>query len=194
VLRAKSPFPGRNLGHSRIVNFDHPTTASLASPYTAQRQKRAASMHSNQQKAKQHHSDCACSTGNVMLHLVGSAVRIAHHQEPHVFAHLMWLVAWLSCLPCHTWCNIIITCLDTVGNDNCILTTVPANEPRRACIRHISTQVAILWPRCQRCGLLKRQADPNAMSRACLALWAVGILAISAPLHVVGQGKWWHGD
>jgi hypothetical protein len=25
-----------------------------------------------------------------------------------VFAHLMWLVAWLSCLPCHTWCNIII--------------------------------------------------------------------------------------
>jgi hypothetical protein len=25
-----------------------------------------------------------------------------------VSAHLTWLVAWLSCLPCRTWCNIII--------------------------------------------------------------------------------------
>jgi hypothetical protein len=24
------------------------------------------------------------------------------------FAHLAWLVAWLSCLPCRNWCNIII--------------------------------------------------------------------------------------
>jgi hypothetical protein len=23
-------------------------------------------------------------------------------------AHLVWLVAWLSCLPCRNWCNIII--------------------------------------------------------------------------------------
>jgi hypothetical protein len=25
-----------------------------------------------------------------------------------VFVHLTWLVAWLSCLPCRIWCNIII--------------------------------------------------------------------------------------
>jgi hypothetical protein len=24
------------------------------------------------------------------------------------FVHLAWLVAWLSCLPCRIWCNIII--------------------------------------------------------------------------------------
>jgi hypothetical protein len=28
-----------------------------------------------------------------------------------VAAHLTWLVAWLSCLPCRTWCNIIIIAL-----------------------------------------------------------------------------------
>jgi hypothetical protein len=25
-----------------------------------------------------------------------------------LYAHLTWLVAWLSCLPCRNWCNIII--------------------------------------------------------------------------------------
>jgi hypothetical protein len=34
-----------------------------------------------------------------------------------VFVHLTWLVAWLSCLPCRTWCKIIINITTYTGGN-----------------------------------------------------------------------------
>jgi hypothetical protein len=53
---------------------------------------------------------------------------------PARFAHLTWLVACLSCLPCRTWCNIIIIII-IINCNVCILALAAA--------MHVSTAHAI---------------------------------------------------
>jgi hypothetical protein len=51
-----------------------------------------------------------------------------------LFAHLTWLVAWFSCLPCRTWCSIIII-IFIINCTVCILALAAA--------MHVSTARAI---------------------------------------------------
>jgi hypothetical protein len=55
-------------------------------------------------------SFCPCSVLLVLLHLLCNCT-----------LSLTWLVAWLSCLPCRTWCNIIIIITEIFCRPQCVL-------------------------------------------------------------------------